>query len=202
MPSRDEGRQPRRTGRMWHRPRGRPMSGSPPHAAEFATDASTSVQDEDHSRGSADDGEPARLTRRILKLVERSVAQRRPRPWQRDHDLRRRRPTTPRPSGSSPSCSELIEKGETLTADAVRRTVGMLEQGTHRAPGRGAHAQHPVPPRPHDPPEDAGPEDATSTRSTSTPSCSASAPPAPARRTWPWRRRSRRCRPSRSTGSS
>ena len=29
---------------------------------------------------------------------------------------------------------ELIEKGETLTADAVRRTVGMLEQGTAERP--------------------------------------------------------------------
>jgi phosphate starvation-inducible PhoH-like protein len=29
---------------------------------------------------------------------------------------------------------ELIEKGETLTADAVRRTVGMLEQGTTERP--------------------------------------------------------------------
>src|SRR5262252_10711592 len=29
---------------------------------------------------------------------------------------------------------ELIEKGETLTADAVRRTVGMLEQGTSERP--------------------------------------------------------------------
>ena len=53
---------------------------------------------------------------------------------------------------------ELIEKGETLTADAVRRTVGMLKQGTERAPGRGADAQHPVPARPHHPAQDAGPE--------------------------------------------
>ena len=29
---------------------------------------------------------------------------------------------------------ELIEKGETLTADSVRRTVGMLEQGTSERP--------------------------------------------------------------------
>ena len=42
----------------------------------------------------------------------------------------------------------------------------------------------------------------TSTRSISTRSCSVSARPAPARRTSPWRRPCRRCRPSRSTGSS
>ena len=69
----------------------------------------------------------------ILKLVERAVAAtstcgatRSPSPA---HP-----PTTPWPSGSSPSCIELVEKGETLTADAVRRTVGMLEQGTTERP--------------------------------------------------------------------
>jgi phosphate starvation-inducible PhoH-like protein len=94
---------------------------------------------------------------------------------------------------------ELIEKGETLTTDAVRRTVGMLEQNTAERPAevltlnilsrRGRTIR----------PKTLGQKryvDAI------TPSCSASAPRVPVRRTSRWPRPCRRSRPSRSTGSS
>ena len=96
---------------------------------------------------------------------------------------------------------ELVRKGETLTADAVRRTVGMLQQNTTERPADVLTlnilpaAAAPSGRRPWA-------RSGTSTPSTSTRSCSASARPAPARPTWRWPRRSRRCRPSRSTGSS
>jgi phosphate starvation-inducible PhoH-like protein len=85
---------------------------------------------------------------------------------------------------------ELIAKGETLSTEVVRRIIGMLKQGTEERPAdvltlnilsrRGRTVRS-----------------VTWTRSTATPSSSASVRPAPARPTWRWPRRSRRCRPSR-----
>ena len=69
----------------------------------------------------------------ILRLVERSVAS--------DVHVRGNEITiTGAPADNAlaerifTELLELIEKGETLTADAVRRTVGMLEQGTAERP--------------------------------------------------------------------
>jgi phosphate starvation-inducible PhoH-like protein len=170
------------------------MTGSPPHAADFV-DANASVQTKitvaDPQRmvsllGSHDE---------ILKLVERAVRS--------DIHVRGNEITISGEPAENAKAErifaellELIEKGETLTADAVRRTVGMLEQGATERPAEvltlnilsraGARS---------------GPRrwarSATSTRSTSTRSCSASARPVPARRTWRWPRRCSRCRPSR-----
>jgi phosphate starvation-inducible PhoH-like protein len=52
----------------------------------------------------------------------------------------------------------VLRTGQGVTADAVQRMVSMLRTETGRAAGRGADAQHPVQPRPHDPAEDAEPE--------------------------------------------
>src|SRR5262252_8187181 len=69
----------------------------------------------------------------ILKLIERSVAS--------DVHVRGNEITISGEPGDLAMAErifaellELIEKGETLTADAVRRTVGMLEQGTAERP--------------------------------------------------------------------
>jgi phosphate starvation-inducible PhoH-like protein len=69
----------------------------------------------------------------ILRLVERSVAS--------DVHVRGNEITvTGRPADNAlverifSELLELIQKGETLTADAVRRTVGMLEEGTAERP--------------------------------------------------------------------
>jgi phosphate starvation-inducible PhoH-like protein len=69
----------------------------------------------------------------ILKLVERSVAS--------DIHVRGNEITVSGEPADNAKAErifaeliELIEKGETLTADAVRHTVGMLEQGTSERP--------------------------------------------------------------------
>jgi phosphate starvation-inducible PhoH-like protein len=111
------------------------MTGSPPHAAseQASTPAQTRVQTKitvaDAQKmvsllGSNDE---------ILKQIERSVAS--------DVHVRGNEITI---SGGPAENAlterifaellELIERGETLTADAVRRTVGMLEQGTAERP--------------------------------------------------------------------
>jgi phosphate starvation-inducible PhoH-like protein len=108
------------------------MTGSPPHAADFV-DANASVQTKitvaDPQRmvsllGSHDE---------ILKLVERAVRS--------DIHVRGNEITISGEPAENAKAErifaellELIEKGETLTADAVRRTVGMLEQGATERP--------------------------------------------------------------------
>jgi phosphate starvation-inducible protein PhoH and related proteins len=92
---------------------------------------------------------------------------------------------------------ELVAAGQTLTADSVRHSLGMLQAGEAERPAevlslnilsrRGRTIR---------------PKTLNQTRSTGTRSSSASARPAPARPTWPWPRPCRRCSPSRSTGSS
>jgi phosphate starvation-inducible PhoH-like protein len=69
----------------------------------------------------------------ILKLIERSIAS--------DIHVRGNEITLSGPPADNAMAErvfaeliELIEKGETLTSDAVRRTVGMLEQGTAERP--------------------------------------------------------------------
>src|SRR5204862_4292226 len=69
----------------------------------------------------------------LLRLIERSVAS--------DVHVRGNEITiTGQPADNAlterifTELLELIEKGETLTADAVRRTVGMLEEGTTERP--------------------------------------------------------------------
>ncbi len=111
------------------------MTGSPPHTAQTPTQtqAQTRVQTKitvaDPQKmvsllGSNDE---------ILKLVERSVAS--------DVHVRGNEITISGEPADNAKAErifaeliELIEKGETLTSDAVRRTVGMLEQGTSERP--------------------------------------------------------------------
>ncbi|HET8659110.1 MAG TPA: PhoH family protein, partial [Micromonosporaceae bacterium] len=69
----------------------------------------------------------------LLRLVERAVAS--------DIHVRGNEITiTGSPADNALSARiftellELIEKGETLTADSVRRTVGMIEQGSEERP--------------------------------------------------------------------
>ncbi|MGE5829535.1 MAG: PhoH family protein [Micromonosporaceae bacterium] len=103
------------------------MTGSPPQAAQARVQTKITVDDPQkmvNLLGSNDE---------ILRLVERSVAS--------DVHVRGNEITI---SGAAADNAlahrvfteliELIEKGETLTADAVRRTVGMLEQGTAERP--------------------------------------------------------------------
>jgi phosphate starvation-inducible PhoH-like protein len=109
------------------------MTDSPPHAAAAPQQARTRVQMKiivpDPQMmvgllGSHDE---------ILKLVERSV--------ESDVHVRGNEITISGEPAHNAKAErifaeliELIEKGETLTTDAVRRTVGMLEQGTSERP--------------------------------------------------------------------
>ncbi len=109
------------------------MTGSPPHAAEFATDANARVQTKITVADSQLMVSLLGSHDEILKLVERSVRS--------DIHVRGNEITisgTPAENAKAErifaELLELIEKGETLTADAVRRTVGMLEQGTVERP--------------------------------------------------------------------
>ena len=86
--------------------------------------------------------------------------------------------------------------------DSVRRVIGMLRSGDSERPADVLSLDIICPPRPHDPAEDAEPEALRRRDRRSTRSSSASARPVPARPIWPWPRPCRRCRPSRSTGSS
>ncbi len=103
------------------------MTNSPPHSAQTRVQTKITVADPQNMvslLGSNDE---------ILKLVERTVAS--------DVHVRGNEITI---SGAAADNAlteriftellELIEKGETLTEDAVRRTVGMLEQGTAERP--------------------------------------------------------------------
>ena len=103
------------------------MTGSPPHTAQARVQTKITVADTRKmvSLLGAGDG--------ILKLVERSVAS--------DVHVRGNEITisgTPAENAAAErlftELLELIEKGETLTEDAVRRTVSMLEQGTAERP--------------------------------------------------------------------
>ena len=92
-----------------------------------------------------------------LGLIEKALRRRRPRARQRDHPQRRARRGRPRGAPArragrrSPHRPGRHRRDRrALDRDAPRRD--------DRAPGRGADAQHPVQPRPHDPPEDAEPE--------------------------------------------
>ena len=102
----------------------------------------------------------------------------------------------------------VLRTGQPMTEDAVERSIAMLRASENgrgdgqRDPGRGAHAEHPVHPRPHDPPQDAQPEAVCRRDRQAHRSSSASAPPAPARPISPWPRPCRPSSPSRSTASS
>jgi phosphate starvation-inducible PhoH-like protein len=113
------------------------MTGTPPDgghgAAELATDAPAHVQ----SRITVDD--PQLMVRllgshdEILKLVERTVRS--------DIHVRGNEITISGTAADNAKAErifaellELVRKGETLTPDAVRRTVGMLEQGGTERP--------------------------------------------------------------------
>jgi phosphate starvation-inducible PhoH-like protein len=107
------------------------MTGSPPHAAPDAAQARAQskivISDPRmmvNLLGSHDE---------VLRIVESAVTS--------DVHVRGNEITiTGRPADNAlaerlfAELIELIEKGETLTADAVRRTVGMLEQGTAERP--------------------------------------------------------------------
>jgi len=103
------------------------MTGSPPHTAPTRVQTKITVDDPQMMvslLGSNDE---------ILRLVERSVAS--------DVHVRGNEITISGDAAANAMTErifaeliELIEKGETLTADAVRRTVGMLEQGTAERP--------------------------------------------------------------------
>jgi len=109
------------------------MTGSPPHAAQAPVQPHTRVQTKltiaDAQQmvsllGSHDE---------ILKLIERSVAS--------DIHVRGNEITISGEPADNVKAErifaeliELVEKGETLTVDAVRRTVGMIEQGTTERP--------------------------------------------------------------------
>jgi phosphate starvation-inducible PhoH-like protein len=109
------------------------MTGSPPPVARAQTEAPARVQTKivvaDAKMmvsllGSNDE---------LLKLIERSVAS--------DIHVRGNEITISGEPAQNAKAErifaelvELIEKGETLTTDAVRRTVGMLEQGTTERP--------------------------------------------------------------------
>src|ERR1041384_894906 len=107
-------------------PRARSMTGTPPPGQPRAQTKIT-VPDPQvmvNLLGTGDE---------ILRLVERSVAS--------DVHVRGNEITlTGAPADNAlaervfTELLELIERGETLTADAVRRTVGMLEQGTAERP--------------------------------------------------------------------
>ena len=53
---------------------------------------------------------------------------------------------------------ELVESGQHLTPDAVDARARHAQRRQRRAPGRGAHAEHPVPARQDHPAQDAEPE--------------------------------------------
>jgi phosphate starvation-inducible PhoH-like protein len=109
------------------------MTGSPPPVAGARSDAPARVQTKivvaDAKKmvsllGSNDE---------LLKLIERSVAS--------DIHVRGNEITISGEPAENAKAErifaelvELIEKGETLTTDAVRRTVGMLEQGSSERP--------------------------------------------------------------------
>jgi phosphate starvation-inducible PhoH-like protein len=103
------------------------MTGTPPRAAQARVQTKITVDDPQkmvNLLGSNDE---------ILRLVERSVAS--------DVHVRGNEINiSGEPADNAlahrvfTELIELIEKGETLTADAVRRTVGMLEQGTAERP--------------------------------------------------------------------
>src|SRR5438067_9845843 len=112
-------------------PRGRPMTTSPSPSAAAAAGARVqtkiTVADSQHMvslLGARDD---------LLKLIERSLSS--------DIHVRGNEITI---SGTATDNAlaervfaellELVQKGETLTGDAVRRVVGMLEQGTAERP--------------------------------------------------------------------
>src|SRR5918993_590639 len=107
-------------------PRARSMTGTPPPGQPRAQTKIT-VPDPQvmvNLLGAGDE---------ILRLVERSVAS--------DVHVRGNEITiTGAPADNAQAerpfteLLELIQKGETLTTDAVRRTVGMLEQGTSERP--------------------------------------------------------------------
>src|SRR5258705_6655889 len=109
------------------------MTGSPPPVARASSESPARVQTKiviaDAKKmvsllGSNDE---------LLKLIERSVAS--------DIHVRGNEITISGEPAENAKAErifaelvELIEKGETLTSDAVRRTVGMLEQGTSERP--------------------------------------------------------------------
>jgi phosphate starvation-inducible PhoH-like protein len=103
------------------------MTGSPLHSAQPRVQTKITVADPQKMvslLGSNDE---------ILKLVERAVAS--------DVHVRGNEITISGEAADNARAErlfteliELIEKGETLTEDAVRRTVGMLEQGTAERP--------------------------------------------------------------------
>jgi phosphate starvation-inducible PhoH-like protein len=103
------------------------MTNSPPHSAQTRVQTKITVADPQMMvslLGSNDE---------ILKLVERTVAS--------DVHVRGNEITISGAAADNALAEriftellELIEKGETLTEDAVRRTVGMLEQGTTERP--------------------------------------------------------------------
>jgi phosphate starvation-inducible protein PhoH and related proteins len=118
------------------------MTDSPPQSANTGArtqSKSTSVRVDQHSSAKIVIADPQKMVSllgsndEVLRLVERSVTS--------DVHVRGNEITI---SGSPAEVAkaerifaeliELIEKGETLTADAVRRTVGMLEQGTTERP--------------------------------------------------------------------
>ena len=110
------------------------MTGSPPHAAPTQA---TAAQPRAQTKITVAD--PQQMVNllgsndEILKLVERLVAS--------DIHVRGNEITISGDPADNAKAErifaeliELIEKGETLTADAARRTVGMLEQGTAERP--------------------------------------------------------------------
>ena len=83
---------------------------------------------------------------------------------------------------------DVIEAGQPLNRDAVERSIADAARADRRAARRRAHDEHRLQPRPHDPPQDAGPEALRRRDRRATPSSSASAPQAPARPTSRWPR--------------
>jgi len=103
------------------------MTGSPPHSAQTRVQTKITIADPRKMVSLLGAGDV------ILKLIERSVAS--------DVHVRGNEITISGAPGDNAVAErlfaellELIEKGETLTEDAVRRTVGMLEQGTAERP--------------------------------------------------------------------
>jgi phosphate starvation-inducible PhoH-like protein len=111
------------------------MTGSPPHAAP----AQAPTQAKPRAQTKITVADPQQMVNllgshdEILKVIERSVAS--------DIHVRGNEITISGDPAENAKAErifaellELVEKGETLTADAARRTVGMLEQGTAERP--------------------------------------------------------------------
>ena len=109
------------------------------------------------ARQRADGRGPRRLRRAAARHRDRSSRSRHPRARQRDHRVRRARGRRPgrgpaRRDGDGPAHRPVVDPGvRAAVADDAASARG-------RAPGPGAHPEHPVQPWPHDPTQDPEPE--------------------------------------------